>query len=189
MLFNKLNEMIPYVTGGKLKVLSMNPYTGIELRMPGRHGGDSNGGDYVVLIDDDNVDYTAYAFSHIDLFKDLEGKTKEHFSKACVLLDSYRSVVLGADPNKVEAPSFDTGINSLTFLYAVQALAVCEHRRYQRFEAQWGGRFLPLRFAAGIVEGLWTAADAAGKQKYGRPGVQQLEREHGTPLLTVELMS
>jgi hypothetical protein len=188
MIFTKLNEMIPYATKGKLKILSMRPYTGIELRMPGRHGKDSDGGDYVVLIDDDNMDYTAYAFSHTDLFKDLESKLKENGGDTYVLLKSYKAVVLGADPNKVEAPAFKSGINSLTFLYAVQALAVCEHRRYAVHESKWGGRYLPLRFAAGIVEGLWTAIDAADKQKYGKPGVQQLERMYGMPDLTKKLM-
>lgn len=191
MLFTKLDEMIPYVTGGKQKILSMAPYTGITLRLPGRHADQTLpvGGDFVICVSDDNVDWTEHQFTHTDLFKDIEGKTKENQQNAVTLLHSYKHVITGEDPNRVALPLFDTGIHTLTFLYAVQALAVAEHRRYAQHEAKWGGRYLPFRFVAGIVEGLWTAADAAGKQKYGRPGVQQLEREYGTPLLTVELMS
>jgi hypothetical protein len=79
-------------------------------------------------------------------------------------------------------------VSPLLFLQAVQCLAVAEHRRYARFEPQWGGRYLPFRFGAGIEEGLWTAAQAIDKQKKGRPGVEMLERQFGVPFMTKELM-
>jgi hypothetical protein len=105
----------------------------------------------------------------------------------------YLEVVKGADPEayfQEGRPSLVIGaIKPYTFLCAVQALAVAEHRRYAKFEPQFGGRFLPFRFAAGIDEGLWTAEAAIMSQKKGRPGVEFLERENGVPKLTQELMA
>lgn len=192
MRFDKLNEMIPYVTGGKQKILSMHPYNAITLRMPGRHAKDTDpvGGDFVVCVDDSNMDWIEHQFTHTDLFMDLQVKFDALPGKANILMEDYLSVVLeGIDPEKM---SYDDttlpGIHPKTFLFAVQCLAVAEHRRYARYESKFGGRYLPFRFGAGIVEGLWTATDAAEKQKRGRPGVEWLEKDHGTPLLTKDLM-
>lgn len=196
MKFNKLNEMIPYVVGGKQKILTMHPYNAITLAMPGRHAKDTDpvGGDFVVMVDDDSLDWTRHQFTHTDLFMDLEIKAnggpylhKEPFR----FMETYLAVVhRGADPEKIDTELFETlpGIHPQTFLYAVQCLAVAEHRRYARFEEKFGGRYLPFRFGAGIMEGLWTATDAAEKQKRGRPGVEWLEKDFGRPELTRELM-
>jgi hypothetical protein len=193
--FDKLNEMVPYVKGGKAKILSMHPYNAITLRMPGRHAMDTDpvGGDFVVCVDDDEMDWTEHQFTHVDLFNDLEAKAnrggylhKEPFR----FMEQYLAVVhRGADPEKIDTEMFEEmpGLHPQTFLYAVQCLAVAEHRRYARFENKFGGRYLPFRFAAGIVEGLWTAGEAADKQKYGRPAVERFEKERGTPELTMEL--
>lgn len=194
MKFDKLNAMIPHVVGGKPKVLSMHPYNAISLRMPGRHASDTEpvGGDFVVCVDDDNMDWTEHQFTHTDLFQDLQSKTDFYQPTATWLLYQYARIVgLGADPEKVEVAEDETfvGIHPQTFLYAVQCLAVAEHRRFAKFEAKWGGRYLPFRFGAGIVEGLWTATDAAEKQKRGRPGVEWLEKDFGLPTLTKELMN
>lgn len=100
----------------------------------------------------------------------------------------YLKVIQGADPFGVGSPGVNVGIDSVTFFHTVQCLAVAEHRRYRQFEKQFGGRYLPFRFAAGIAEGLWAAADAASMQKKGRPGVEILEKMNGVPTLTQELM-
>ena len=196
MKFQKLHEMIPYVTGGKQKILTMHPYNAITLAMPGRHAGDTDpiGGDFVVMVDDDRKDWTRHQFTHTDLFLDLEDKVNggpylhhEPFR----FMEQYLAVVrMGMDPEKVDGDRFDNmpGVHPQTFLYAVQCLAVAEHRRYARYEPKFGGRYLPFRFGAGIVEGLWTAAIAAERQRRGRPGVEWLEKEFGTPDLTKELM-
>lgn len=192
MKFNKLHEMIPYVQGGKAKILSMHPYNAITLRMPGRHAKDTDpiGGDFVVCVDDENMDWIEHQFTHTDIFMDLQAKHDEEPVFADVLIEHYRRVVVdGFDPEKIDVVDYEgPGIHPTTFLYAVQCLAVAEHRRYARFEPKFGGRFLPLRFGAGIVEGLWTATDAAEKQKRGRPGVEWLEKDFGVPTLTKELM-
>lgn len=184
--------MIPYTTGGKLKVLEMHPYTGVTLRMPGRHGVDSNGGDFVICVDSERLDWTQHQFTHTDIFMDLEQKTNaESDSANCLMGMYYELIVNGLDPEPMIVPGGERlpGLHYRTFLYATQCLAVAEHRRYEQHEAKWGGRYLPLRFSLGIAEGLWTAAHAAEKQKYGRPGVQQLERTHGMPTLTEKLMA
>jgi len=190
MDFNKLNEMIPYAKGGKAKILEMHPYTGITLALPGRHALETEpiGGDFVVMVDDEDMDWTKHQFTHTDLFKDVQSKIDEHSADAVSLIALYKLVIEGADPTKMTPPHFSEGINAQTFLYAVQCLAVAEHRRYAKFESKFGGRFLPFRFAAGIVEELWTAADAAGLQRKGRPGCEMLERLNGVPKLTRELM-
>jgi hypothetical protein len=190
MNFDKLNQMIPYVMGGKPKVLTMHPYNAITLAMPGRHGKDTTpvGGDFVVMVDDENKDWTKHQFTHDDIFLDLQDKFA--FNQSHQLLHNYLKVVHeGLDPEKVEvADDYPyVGVHPKTFLYAVQCLAVAEHRRYAHFEQKFGGRYLPLRFASGIVEGLWTATDAMAWQRKGRPGVERLEKEFGTPLTTARL--
>lgn len=193
MKFDKLNEMVPYVVGGKQKILSMHPYNAITLRMPGRHALDTDpvGADFVVCVDDEDMNWTEHQFTHIDLFRDLEVKVSTDPGEAGFLLKRYLDVVAnGDDPEKMGVANDHSmeGLNPDTFLRAVQCLAVAEHRRYARFENKFGGRFLPFRFGAGIVEGLWTATDAAEKQKRGRPGVEWLEKDYGVPVLTKELM-
>lgn len=196
MKFDKLNEMIPYVVGGKQKVLSMHPYNAITLRLPGRHAKDTDpvGGDFVVCVDDENLDWVEHQFTHIDLFQDLElksGRGNYLRHEPYRFMEHYQAIVrAGMDPERVDTEMFEDmpGLHPQTFLYAVQCLAIAEHRRYARYEAKFGGRFLPFRFGAGIVEGLWTAADAAERQKKGRPGVEWLEKDYGVPTLTKELM-
>lgn len=193
MKFDKLNDMIPYVTGGKSKILSMQPYNAVTLRMPGRHAKDTDpiGGDFVVCVDDENMSWLSHQFTHSDLFVDLEAKARALNDAAMVLMECYLRVVLdGHDPEKFDFEQGDLpGIHPQTLLYSVQCLAVAEHRRYARFEAKLGGRYLPFRFGAGIVEGLWTATDATERQRRGRPGVEWLEKDFGVPTLTKELIA
>lgn len=198
MRFDKLHEMLPYVAGGKQKILSCQPYNAVTLRFPGRHAKDTEpvGGDYVVCVDDDNLDWIAHQFTHNDLFLDLELKTKTNQNAASLLMRDYFKVIKGADPakaswdsNLVGQPFHNVGLHPQTFLYSVQALAVAEHRRYAKFEDKFGGRYLPFRFSAGIVEGLWDANACIGMQRRGRPGVEILEKVNGTPVITKELMN
>lgn len=186
--------MIPYVTGGKSKILEMHPYNAITLAMPGRHAKDTDpaGGDFVVMVDDDTMSWRYHQFTHTDIFVDLE--TKAHhpnvhkWNAGEQFMEAYLKVIQGADPDKIGLEHSSPGVHPETLLRAVQCLAVAEHRRYAKFEPKFGGRYLPFRFAAGIVEGLWDATAATGMQRRGRPGVEILEKLHGTPVLTKELM-
>ena len=195
MKFDKLHEMIPYAKGGKAKILTMQPYNAITLALPGRHALDTDpiGGDFVVMVDDETMDWTKHQFTHTDIFLDLERKTKSDPDTTAFLIRQYANIVSnGDDPDKIsvgEEYNYSDSLHPQTFFYAVQCLAVAEHRRYAKFEGQWGGRYLPFRFSAGIVEGLWDATACIGMQRRGRPGVEILEKLHGTPVLTKELMN
>lgn len=193
MKFDKLHNAIPYARGGATKILSMRPYPDIKLMLPGRHAEDTDpiGGDFVVCTTDKNMDWKNHQFTHTDLFADLTIKAAANIDATNCLMGMYLEVIKeGEDPDIMRVPGGDNlpGIDYVTFLRTVQCLAIAEHRRYHRFETQYGGRYLPFRFGAGIVEGLWSPVVAAGKEKYGRPGVEQLERLFGTPLLTRKLM-
>jgi hypothetical protein len=195
MDFNELNQMIPYATGAKNHTVSMTPYNGITLSMPGRHQNDTTpvGGDFVVMVTDSNVDWTMHQFTHGDLWDDMERKFQADPMSAKLLMRDYAIVVRGTDPHDT-AWDFENGLisedlenvwdNTLrpqTFLYAVQCLAVAEHRRYWQFEKDGGGRYLPARFSIGIVEGIWTSADCKEFQYRGRQGLENLIKLKGRP--------
>lgn len=194
MKFDKLDGIIPYVTGGKQKILSMQPYNAVTLRLPGRHADQTTpvGGDFVVCVEDSNMGWVQHQFTHSDIFMDLERKNNSDPETTSFLMRQYLNIVAnGDDPEKIsvgDSFNYPDSLHPQTFLYAVQALAIAEHRRFERFESRHGGRFLPFRFGAGIVEGLWTATDAAAVQRRGRPGCEMLERTRGLPILTKELM-
>jgi hypothetical protein len=191
--FQELNKLVPYVTGGKPKVLSMHPYNAITLRMPGRHAEETTpvGGDFVVCVDDADLDWIEHQFTHDDIFNDVENKFNSDPDELSFLMKRYCDIICGDDPEKISVADNHKleGLHPQTFFYAVQCLAVAEHRRYARFEEKFGGRYLPFRFAAGIAEELWSASDAIGMQKKGRPGVEMLEKFNGVPVLTKELMN
>jgi hypothetical protein len=192
MNFEELHDIVPFARFGKPKSLTMNPYNGITLAMPGRHSEDTEprGGDFVVMVDDEKMNWTRHQFTHTDIFKDIQKKYNHDAASCQEFIQSYYRIVVGDDPSKYYYKREDVpGLHRQTFLYAIQCLAVAEHRRYAQHEAKFGGRFLPLRFVLGISEGLWTATEAAEKQKRGRPGVEWLEKDHGTPVLTQKLMN
>jgi hypothetical protein len=185
--------MIPYVRGGKQKVLRMSPYPHVTLAMPGRHGNETTPkhGDFVVMVEDPMLTYGGrdpkgeHQFKHDDIFKDVE-RRREHS-----IMTFYLEVIQGGDPTQflyTASQNVAGCIAPSTFMCAAQCLAVAEHRRYAKYEPQFGGRFLPFRFAAGIDEGLWSAEAAIAVQKKGRPGVEWLEKDFGVPSLTKELM-
>lgn len=189
MKFEELHETIPYAKGGKEKVLRFSPYPNIVLAMPGRHALDTVpiGGDFVVMVNDPIYKVKDHQFTHTDIFKDVELKSASGVSY--ILMDHYYSAI----HHNIDIPDGNgwvpmPGILPGTFLQAVQCLAVAEHRRYAKYESKLGGRYLPFRFAAGISEGLWTAADAANLQRKGRPGVEMLEKQNGLPKVTHKLM-
>jgi len=190
MKFAELHEHIPLARYGKPKSLTMEPYKGVTLAMPGRHAEDTTpkGGDFVVMVTDPNVSWKKHQFKHDDIFNDIEVKYSHDPSlptEVDLLMRNYLEVIaIGTDPKTLVLPASLPGIDPLIFLHAVQCLAVAEHRRYAQHEPKFGGRFLPFRFAAGIAEGLWTAHEAIQKQRFGRPAVERLEKQKGMPTLT-----
>lgn len=193
MKFSELHEHIPLARYGKEKSLTMEPYKGIVLAMPGRHAEQTSpkGGDFVVMVTDDRVGWKQHQFKHDDIFNDVENRRKQvHLSDMHNFMEYYLQVVAaGIDPKYPPFTAVTGGITPEIFFHAIQCLAVAEHRRYHHHEEKFGGRFLPFRFAAGIAEGLWSPADAIKVQKYGRPAVERLEKNNGRPTLTESLMN
>jgi hypothetical protein len=190
MRFEELHNTIPLAKGGKEKVLRYSPYPNVTLAMPGRHADETvpKGGDFVVMVTDPIFAIPDHQFTHTDIFKQVE-KISKLPAYAEQVMRRYLDIIQGADPTAWDIKNMDRDcILPNTFLAACQCLAVAEHRRYAQFEPKWGGRYLPFRFAAGIAEGLWSAADAANLQKKGRIGVEILEKTHGVPAFTKELM-
>lgn len=191
MRFSELHEHVPLARYGKVKSLTMQPYPNITLAMPGRHAEDTTpkGGDFVVMVQDDNAGWKKHQFTHTDLFRDVEAKAQFSIDLTTKLMEDYLGVIaLDHKPAQWKDDHGLPGIHPQTFIYAVQCLGVAEHRRYHQHESRRGGRFLPYRFAAGIAEGLWTATDAAEKQRRGRPGVEWLEKDFGLPKTTKQLL-
>jgi hypothetical protein len=189
--FTDLNDMIPYAMGGKIKILSMQPYPNITIKMPGRHAKQTTpkGGDYVVCVND-KIFREDHQFAHTDIFEDIYTRRASSDAYDRDITKYYLRVVTGEDPDKLDVrPGTGVGtcMDRMTFLYAIQCLSIAEHRRYAQHEEKFGGRYLPFRFSAGIDEGLWTPEEASWLEKKGRPGVEQLERERGVPQLTQEL--
>jgi hypothetical protein len=186
MNFDELNKLIPYARYGKAKSLSMSPFNGVTLLLPGRHAEhtDPKGGDFCVCVDSEQNDWYKHEFTHGDLFKDIEEKNNANSGKTDQLLEDYFNIVHAnsavPDWGRNDLP----GLHPLTFLHGVLCLAVAEHRRYHEHEPKLGGRYVPLRFSAGIVEGKWTAADAIERQRKGRVGVEWLEKDFGKTDIT-----
>lgn len=194
MKFSELHEHIPLARYGKPKSLTMEPYKGITLAMPGRHAEDTTpkGGDFVVMVTDAGMKWKKHQFKHDDIFYDVEVKADHNPEHMGFFMGQYLNVIAaGDDPMKIKLGDGITlaGIDFAKFMCAVQCLAVAEHRRYHMHEQRFGGRFLPFRFAAGIAEGLWTADEAIKVQRYGRPAVERLEKNTSVPLLTQRLMA
>lgn len=187
MDFNELRDTIPLATGDKLHVMEMKPYPNITLAMPGRHQNDTTpiGGDFVVMVDSESRGWTKHQFTHGDLWEDLESKMNADHAASITLMQEYCRVVRGSDPSigwsVFTGSGWESTLDPMTFLYAVQCLAVAEHRRYWPHECKGGGRYLPARFSMGIIEGKWTAADAKAYQYRGRQGLENLIKEKGRP--------
>lgn len=156
--------------------------------MPGRHEQDTDpaGGDFVVMVDDEEMGWVLHQFTHDDLFFDIERKVLASRTTAEKLLSAYAKIVVhGVSPgtfNFKQIKSWTGTLHPQTFLYAVQCLSICEYRRHGHHERRGGGRKLPLRFSSGIVEGLWTAQEASGVQRRGRVGLDNLMKTNGKPM-------
>jgi hypothetical protein len=182
MDFDTLQEALPYVVGKSLHTVEWNGYPDITLKFPGKHQADTSppGGDFVVCVTNKSYGWDQHQFTHGDIFQEFQHRFDQYDADAQAFFIQYARVVReGIDPGKTNYES----VWDYTLLCALQCLAVAEHRRYARFENKGGGRFLPARFASGIVLGNWTAAKAAEVQKMGRPGVEMLEKQNGVMTL------
>ncbi len=197
MDFSDLNEAIPYVIEGKLhSVRTLIAKTDdwlVQARSPGKYAEKTNGGDYVIIVHEPKAGWKWHKFTHVDLFNDIQEKVKwntnfmqEQFAPALA------NVVYGKESPRAQGFFYDfrnvPGISVQPLLYASQALALAEHRRYAKYEAAGGGRFLPARYALGIIFGKWSALDAANFALQGSVGIKILESKYGKPPILKDLI-
>jgi hypothetical protein len=183
--FDEVHKLVPYETQGRLHSNSLNVYTDVRVKYPGRHALDTDpiGGDYVVEALCDVAEWDWKQFTHTDIFKDVQLKTDANSEwMQSVGIKQLADVVSGSEiPHPLDVPENLPGVRWSVLLRASQCLAVAEHRRYHRYEAGGGGRFLPLRFAVGIVYGHWNESDASRVQRRGIHGYRELTKEFGSP--------
>jgi hypothetical protein len=188
MTFDELNLYVPYVTpkdGHKLHGLKTELSKYVRVGSPGKYWDKTTpiGGDYVVEVDDAIAGWKFRKFRHDHLFEDLAEKARADADwMQKVFAPALVRVVFGASPDELyeENDPGLPGVNASTLLAASQALALAEHRRYARMEAAGGGRFLPVRFAMGIVFEIWPASEATRVMYQGLPGLHSLEARFGT---------
>ncbi len=186
MFFNEVHEKIPYLSDGELHSVTTEIYPAVRVKQPGRHAFDTDpiGGDFVVEVSCDNAKWDWKQFTHADLFADLQSKydTSQRFFLQHTYAKFLARVVDGTiEPIKIETTATIPGLDLTVLLQTSQVLAVAEHRRYARYEANGGGRFLPVRFALGIIFGHWSAAEATRVQRRGVHGLRELTKLGGNP--------
>jgi hypothetical protein len=185
MRFDELNTHIPYISPpGKLHsfetIIASGPDWNVSVGQPGKYWDktDIPGGDGVVMVTDSNIDWKGRKFRHDHLFDDVEVKTqadahymRQRFSWALakILLDN-------ADAETILQTVLPLpGLNMTCLLVAGQTLALMEHRRYADFEKSGGGRYLPARFALGVIYESWSSKQAAQQMYRGSTGLKILE--------------
>lgn len=186
MNFAEVHALIPYETEGKLHSNLLNVYPDVRVKYPGKHALDTApvGGDFVVEVTCKDAGWEWKQFTHTDIFNDIQAKTDfdSKFMQDTGIRDIARVVSGGGIASSVlYSPDNLPGVRYRTLLEANQCLAVAEHRRYHKYESGGGGRFLPLRFAVGIVHGYWNASDASRVQRRGIHGYRELTKEFGSP--------
>ena len=191
MRLTELENRIPYrVVSDTLSIhsVSCQPYPGIRLDLPGKYWDKTRplGGDFLVRVTAHEVNWNAHSFRHVELFADIERRRqsdqKTGASRALELLDAYFHVVNGEDPDSFHhLEQVPNTLAPLTFLRAVQCLALAEHRRYGLLSSRGGGKWLPWRFTHGIAHGHWTANQVAQVEKNGITGLVNIEGDRGMP--------
>lgn len=180
MKFTDLDKHIPYMTGKKHTKETVIWKHGFDQEItalsPGKYQDVTNGGDFVVVVTDGKAGWDKHKFRHVDLFEDFERKAQKNLEDTQRLLtETSWCCTNNGDPDELKDRASLPGLYEGTIHRTAQALALAEWRRYAVHEANGGGRWLFLKFLAGIVNGKWTAADAAQHEKSGMPGLRKLE--------------
>jgi hypothetical protein len=196
MNFEELESFIPYVEltddvkkHSKVLEVYKRPRWSVLVKQPGKYWEKTTpaGGDMVVAVSCEEATWKRKQFKHDDLFQDVQEKLHKHttFMQQTFAPALARVVFSGGDPGTELLGSLSpigiSGLDPRAALHTAQVLALAEHRRYKQFEVQGGGRFLPARFALGIIFGRWTADEASARQWNGLPGLRKLESAHGSP--------
>jgi hypothetical protein len=191
MDWTSLDSLIPWVSyrqgdvmGARSTVVAVTGSWGIEVGQPGVHWDQTYepGGDYVIRVTSRATGWRRHAFTHVDLFEDIEAKRRadEAFTTQALMPALIGVIAEGRDPDAapIDDASPVSGLEPRALLVASQCLALCEHRRFRDYEPA-GGRCLPARYAVGIAWGHWSAARAAAVVRSGLRGLYRLRRDLG----------
>ena len=182
MKFDRLDKLIPRVPADKENLHTNTMYVSggfgwsVRVKWPGKHP-DSHG-DFVVEVLSEGVWNKHTQFKHSDLFEDIQSKAADDDA---VINDAWITNLLGvvqgtATPARFYPLESDMpGIHLDALTNAMQALTVCEYRRYPQGDRRGGGRYLPVNYMLAMLQGYWTPDEAAKLMRVGFPALRKLD--------------
>lgn len=182
MRFDKLNMLIPRVPADKTNLHTNTMYVSggfgwsVRVKWPGKHS--ESAGDFVVEVLSEGVWDDYHQFKHSDLFEDVMAKSAAQPDLINqTWLVNLLEVVQGVEPPRrfYELESDLPGIHLDAFTNAMQALTVCEYRRYPQGDRRGGGRYLPVNYMLAMLQGYWTPDEAAKQMRVGFPALRKLD--------------
>ena len=196
----ELDRRIPWMPfepgdsyGSKRTIVGTGKSWSLEVGQPGVHWSETYkpGGDFVVRVTSEEMGWIRKAFTHADMFEDIDRKLRwdAQYLRGTLMPALVDVIATGRAPEEkaAELPSRVPGLVPSAFLAASQCLALCEHRRYRGFEPR-GGRYLPTYFMMGIAWETWGSTEAIVEHRKGLPGLRRLRRRFGhEPSLDVVL--
>jgi hypothetical protein len=184
MLFDELNDSIPADSVDPIwtneYLVKSGPGWAVRVRYPGKYAKNGKSvGDFVVEVSQDGLWDEWHKFKHADFFADVEAKAARDKVVTEELLCHIGSVCQGAfDPEHADWRAGTThlpGILPAALVYAMQALSVCEYRRFPQGDVRGGGRYLPLNFMLAVAGGFWSADEATRLMRVGRPALESVD--------------
>jgi hypothetical protein len=181
MRFDNLDKLIPRVPADRANLHTNTIYVSggfgwsVRVKFPGKHK-DSHG-DFVVEVLSESVWDDYHQFKHSDLFVDILQKSE---ADRALINDRWVENLLGvvqgtARPSRFFPLESDLpGIHLDALTNALQALTVCEYRRYPQGDVRGGGRYLPINYTLAMLQGYWTAEKASEKMRFGFPELRKL---------------
>jgi hypothetical protein len=193
MIFDTLNSIIPLKVEASQHELSMplyfgiwdNRHWGVRASFPGKHSDT----DFVVEVYDTNHWANWNKFRHRDIFKDLTEKAAYHPDINGWWVEELLHVVKGSRSPKHMFPSECAlpGLHMDALTHALQALTVCEYRRFPQGDRRGGGRYLPINYILAMLQGYWDADEASQSMRIGFPALRSLDgfvpfKHHNDPI-------
>lgn len=182
MKFDQLDKLIPRVPADKSKLHTNTMYVSggfgwsVRVKWPGKHK-DSHG-DFVVEVLSESVWDDYHQFKHADLFADVQAKAAADGE----LINGWWIENLLGTAQGTERPSRFyplecdlPGVHLDALTNAMQALTVCEYRRYPQGDVRGGGRYLPVNYMLAMLQGYWGPDDAAKQMRVGFPALRKLD--------------
>lgn len=180
MKFDKLDNLVPKVPADKDRLHAETMYIGggygwsVRVRWPGKHK--DSAGDFVVETLSEGTWDNYHQFTHHDLFQDVVAKYNADPEYMKQWLLHLLEVVKGsAVPRQLSVgPSYLPGIHIDALTHSIQALTVCEYRRFPQGDVRGGGRYLPINFMLAILGGNLTMQEAEAGMRRGWPTLRDL---------------